>query len=547
MDAARPAPARILTLLLLAALPVFFIFLNANSIWDANEAFYVETPRQMILSGDYVTPVFNDTPRLNKPVLSYWIVAGLYHVFGVSVGVERLGIAMGALGIVLAGFLLGRALRSHLTGLLAALIMATAPRMVMFSRRIFIDIYITLFMALALACFVLAERDPAHRRRWLLAMYVAIGLGVLTKGPVALVIPVIVAAVWFTIERRWSDIRRLSLGAGLLIVAAIVLPWYAALVLRHGWEPVSTFLLGENLERYTTSMAPGDRSFGYYLPVLFGDLFPWAPLLVVPIASAWRRVQPGEDATHGSIRRLLWLWIIVFTVVFSFSETKQDLYIFPTGPAAAALIADALVASHFARAGRGVRVMLAIVLLLCLACAPLIVWLFGSGYYELPGARLVAALIGAGALVSLVALLARQGHIAIAGLAATFVAFNYVFVVRVLPGMERIKPVVPLAEVLAARARPSAEIGSYNLMLPSLVYYSGRPVRVLNSQAEALDFYRDPRGAWAIMGEDDFDQLRAQLTGICVAARRPLFDAKLRDVLDERPPADVLLVTNQCQ
>src|SRR2546426_10229250 len=72
-------------ILLLLALPVFFIFLGANSIWDANEAFYVETPRQMVHTGDYITPTFNGQKRLNKPVLSYWIVAGLYRTFGESV------------------------------------------------------------------------------------------------------------------------------------------------------------------------------------------------------------------------------------------------------------------------------------------------------------------------------------------------------------------------------------------------------------------------------------------------------------------------------
>ena len=93
----RPVP------LLWIALPVFLIFLGANSIWDANEAFYVETPRQMVLTGDYVTPMFNGAERLNKPVLSYWIVAGLYHLFGISVGVERIAIAIAGLAIVLVG------------------------------------------------------------------------------------------------------------------------------------------------------------------------------------------------------------------------------------------------------------------------------------------------------------------------------------------------------------------------------------------------------------------------------------------------------------
>jgi 4-amino-4-deoxy-L-arabinose transferase-like glycosyltransferase len=61
---------------------VFFVGLGANSIWDANEAFYVETPRQMVITGDYVSPAFGGEPRFNKPVLSYWLVAAAYHVMG---------------------------------------------------------------------------------------------------------------------------------------------------------------------------------------------------------------------------------------------------------------------------------------------------------------------------------------------------------------------------------------------------------------------------------------------------------------------------------
>src|SRR3712207_5560260 len=93
-------------LLALAILP-YFIGLGDSSIWDANEAFYVETPRKMMERGDYVFPTFNYEPRVNKPVLSYWIVAALYKLFGVSVGVQRLGIAGGGMLIIAAALVLG--------------------------------------------------------------------------------------------------------------------------------------------------------------------------------------------------------------------------------------------------------------------------------------------------------------------------------------------------------------------------------------------------------------------------------------------------------
>ena len=94
-------------LLFLAILP-YFVDLDGSSIWDANEAFYVETPREMIERGDYIAPTFNYLPRFNKPVLSYWIVAGFYKLFGVSVGVQRLPIALGAVVLILTAFAAAR-------------------------------------------------------------------------------------------------------------------------------------------------------------------------------------------------------------------------------------------------------------------------------------------------------------------------------------------------------------------------------------------------------------------------------------------------------
>ena len=162
----------------------YFVDLGGSAIWDANEAFYVETPREMIERGDYVSPTFNYEPRLNKPVLSYWIVAGFYHA------VRRVGRRAapadrarrarhdpdGVLPRPRSGPTAARldgairdADRATEAALWAALGLAVTPRLLMFARRIFIDIYISMFMALTLLFFALAERYPARRRLFLRA------------------------------------------------------------------------------------------------------------------------------------------------------------------------------------------------------------------------------------------------------------------------------------------------------------------------------------------------------------------------------------------
>jgi 4-amino-4-deoxy-L-arabinose transferase-like glycosyltransferase len=545
----RPVP---LIVLLLVALPVLFLWLGANSIWDANEAFYVETPRQMVLSGDYVTPSFNGTDRFNKPVLSYWVVAALYQAFGVSVAVERLGIAIGALGIVLAALLIGRAIRSPGAGVLAALCVVTAPRFVFWSRRIFIDIYVTCFMALTLALFVLAERDPARRRLWLLLTYVAIGLGVLTKGPVALVLPAAVLFVWLAAERRLGDLRRMLLVPGILIVAAIVAPWYVALYLQHGWEHIVSFFVGENIGRFTEAMVPEGRGITFYVPVLLTDLFPWAPLVLVPLVAigqaVWKGPRPGEPATDA-IRRLLWWWVVVIVGGFSLSETKQDLYIFPVVPAVGALVADALLAGD-REPSRGATgwILIVVGVLTCLIAAA-IYGFFGplGGDWRLAGASASAVVLGLTGVATMVFAWRGRRLTAAAALAAGFAAFNYVLVGVVAPDLERFKPTPAVAAVFVERASPGARLAHFEKSLPSLVYYARRPVEQLPTFEAAAGALAGEAEIWILVSEERAAALRARVPSSCTALRHSIFDLTPRQLLDGRPPPAVELLTNRCR
>lgn len=525
---------------------MLFVALGANSIWDANEAFYVETPRQMVLTGDYVSPTFNDAPRHNKPVLSYWIVAGLYQLFGISVGVERLGIALGALGIVGVTFLLARALgASQATAWWAALIVVTAPRFVMFSRRIFIDIYITLFMAAALACLAQAVRHPERRTRWLLCMWVSLGLGALTKGPVALVLPAAVLIAWLMVERRLGLLRQLMLVPGALIVLAILAPWGIAMHAAHGPGPLLEFIGVENLDRFAESVS-GSRPFWFFLPVLFGDLFPWAPLALIPIVwTGWRGRLPVEDTDGAGVRRLLWCWVVVIVGAFSLSASKQDLYIFPVMPAVAVLVADALAKAASAPWRRVAHGLLAGIGVACAMLGVGGILVLDEGYYALRGITVAGAIVAAAGLAVFGAAIRGRVEWAMGLLAVGFIGFNYVFVSVVLPDAERLKPIPPIAATFKARAAPGARLGGYGTMLPSLVFYAGQPVREQPDLDQAVNFMTEPGDAWMIVEREEWDLLRARVPDLCVAERRHLFgfNEKAADIIRGIPPPELLLVT----
>lgn len=523
--------------LLLASAILLFVDLGGSSIWDANEAFYVETPRQMVLTGDYVSPSFNGNPRFNKPVLNYWIVAGFYKVFGVSVFSERLAIAFGALMLVGATFVIGRTLGGDGAGTLAALIVASAPRVMLWSRRIFIDIYFTSFLSVALMAYVLARARPEHRRRWLVLMYVAIGLATLTKGPVALLLPGLILAIELVAARRLSDLKHLMLPVGLLIVVAIVAPWYVVVYERHGWDKIYEFFIKENVGRYTETVGLQHRPAYFYVPVLLTDLLPWALFLPAAVWAAWR--------ARDEQLRLLLVWIAVFVAVFSFSSTKQDLYIFPIVPAVAALIACVLTTADGAGVPVGVQRWLrggaAVTAVELVLVGGLAVWVSAitKTVPNLAQAAGVGAVLMVGGVVAaLVAFRARLTTLVVV-LAVTAVTANWLLVTTVMRPFEQFKPSPPMSEWLRTHAAPTVEIVHYKKTLESMTFYLGRPVTWLfdiEAMTRAID---RSVSLYVVLQPLEYEELRRSTTAtLCVIDRRtlPVFDAKVSEMLSGKLP-----------
>jgi 4-amino-4-deoxy-L-arabinose transferase-like glycosyltransferase len=549
----------VLSLLLALAICPYFIDLGGSSIWDANEAFYVETPREMMEKGDYVTPSFNYEPRLNKPILSYWIVAGFYHLFGVSVGVQRVPIAIGGLVLIATAFFLAWAARPLPDGepdadgsrlesaLWAAAGLAVTPRLLMFARRIFIDIYISVFMALTLLFFALSERYPERRRLFLLLMYVAVGLGVLTKGPIAVVLPGAVFALYLLLRRELRRIPSLMIPSGIVIVVAIVAPWCVALYLRHGWQPLADFIMGENIVRYAAGIGvQSERGPFFYIPVLLSDAFPWSIFLFAAAVAWWsdRRVAHPPDDRSRRVILLLWLWIAVIVLFFTASVAKQDLYIFPVVPAVAALAA-----LTFARGLTStIRWIAAAIGAIVAIAGGGVLYLLGPGsVYVLEGASAMGTVAVVGGLTVTALAVINRRHPALVAILATFVVLEWIFVLRVLPGFERYKPVPGFAATLRPRLEPDDVLLTYDEALPSLVFYLRRHVDSLFLPVEVFERFRPGRTVYAVMSPENYREIRDRIgVPTCIIDRRPTFDVKLKNMLGRESLPELLLITNRC-
>jgi 4-amino-4-deoxy-L-arabinose transferase-like glycosyltransferase len=552
---------RILAALLLVSSAAYFIGLGASSLWDANEAFYAETPREMMEAGDYLNPSFNYLPRFNKPPLSYWIVALSYSVMGVSETAERIPMAVAAVIMIATAFLLGRLVGWTGGGLIAALVLATTPRFLMFARRIMIDVYLAMFMGLCLLFFALAEARPAHRRKFLMLMFVAIGLGALTKGPVAIGLPALAFGAYLVTTRRIRTYLTADLLLGAAIVLAIVAPYYVALYQQHGWRYIEMFFVGENVGRFLEPMGGTPRrNIFFYVPVLFGDMYPWSLFLPAAVWLLLKRdrtgsLQTGDGAPRSrsgepNLIRLLIAWIATFVVFFSFSQNKQDLYILPTVPATAALI-GALLGPVFlggAVPGGWIRKTMVLVAGAQVAAGIVALRLFawGEPSYRLAGADAVGicAIAGGGAALWLTA--RRREFAALAAVAGALVVMNWVFVLRVLPDFERYKPVRPFAALVAREAPLDAIVGSYRFAVPSLAYYTRRHIRELNERQDLIEAFSAGKPAYFVITRQDYEQVKASLPGeTYVRAQAPNFDVKFENVLDRDAPPMMLLVSNR--
>jgi 4-amino-4-deoxy-L-arabinose transferase-like glycosyltransferase len=557
----------VLVLALAAAILPYFVGLGATSIVDANEAYYAETPREMLEAGDCLNPAFNYEPRFNKPPLSYWVVAFFYRMFGVSLWSARLPIALGAMVILATAFVLGRVAFSTEAGLIAALTLATSPRLLLFSRRIIIDIYTAMFCGLALLFFVLAEFRPTRRRLWVILMYASVGLGVLTKGPVAAILPALAFAAYLVLAGRLSALRRLMLPLGMLIVAAVVVPYYAALYAQHGWTYISSFIFTENIGRFAEGAGAPNRGVWFYLPVVLADLyFPWSLLLPVALALVpWRSVvAPWSQRRQvggagplpaappvGHLRLLLAVWVIVITAFFSLSRAQQDLYVLPFVAGAAPLVGGLLhrwVTGSASRAVMRVSASAMLVMSLILgALGVLAIWALGNAArsFHLAGAAAAGAVLAAGAVVSACSTARRVRFAAFTVLAASLVCAHWIVVLRALPDFERYKHVPQLSRVIHERGARDADVCTYRLATPSLVFLHRRHVFLVEEEEALRQLMQAKPALYCMMREVDYEAVKSTLGVETMAiAEVAVAPSQWRAYLDRTPLRQVVLVTN---
>ena len=344
------------------ACAALLLFLGGRGLNEPDEGRYAEIGREMAASSNWLVPHLNGIPHFQKPPLLYWATAASIRGFGVNEWAVRLPSALAALGVVACTYFIGTLLFGKRTGIAAALILLSMLGFFVTARLLTPDMLMTFWITAAITCLVKAERTGS--RNWGWWFFVAMGLGFLTKGPMAFVVPISAALAWRYSLRKSERPLRLPWLGGVGLMLAIGLSWFIVLSL-HDRDLFAYFAGDELVKRFASKGHGRSKPFWFFFWVLPAAVFPWTFFLLIMLAGKvrrWReswRLRPEQALLAG--------WVLIPLLVLSCSGSKLPTYILPLLPALALAI------GHWTRTRENHRLWNAAVVtsLLSLAIIPL--------------------------------------------------------------------------------------------------------------------------------------------------------------------------------
>ncbi len=332
----QAAPGPVMLLMLLAAFSLaWFMAIGERDLIRPDEGRYAEISREMVASGDWLTPRLNDFKYFEKPALQYWATAAAFTLFGITEWTARLWTALTGFAGVLLVWFTGMRLYGRAAGLAAAAITGSSLLYVFMGHFNTLDMGLSGFLTLSLCAFLLAQsdaQDDAGRRRWMWTAWTGAALAMLSKGLVGLVIPAGALVFYLLWQLDWRMIKRLQLLSGTALLLAITAPWLVAVSLENR-EFFHFFFIYEHFERFLSKVHGRYEPPWYFIPVLLAGMLPWT-LSLLP--ALWRAVR--RQSGHFQPGRFLIAWSAFIFLFFSASGSKLPSYLLPMVPALALLI-----------------------------------------------------------------------------------------------------------------------------------------------------------------------------------------------------------------
>ena len=312
----------ILPLVLYALLP------SVTPLMEPDEGRYSAIPSEMNATGDYVTPRLKGAVYFEKPPLCYWATAVAFLAFGENEFSARLFAALCAWGCILLVYRMGLFFHDVKTGLYGAAVLATFLYHAAIGRINILDMPLALFVCLAIWSGFRYLAGSGRQKIKIYQIYFFCALAFLAKGLIGIVFPFGVLIVWLLFSRRWRDCLGLFSPVGILIFAAVTMPWLI-LVQKANPDFFRFFFIQEHILRYATRMHDRYQPFYFYLPIILAGTLPWCAFLPEAMRGFWKK---REIYFIGQEKRFLLSWIGLILLFFSISSSKLIPYIAPIFP-----------------------------------------------------------------------------------------------------------------------------------------------------------------------------------------------------------------------
>jgi 4-amino-4-deoxy-L-arabinose transferase-like glycosyltransferase len=483
-------------LLPVLVLTIFFAFFRLGSVtlFDVDEAVFSEATKEMVESGDWITPTYNGENRYDKPILFYWLMAGSYTIFGINEFGARFPSAVAACLLIYSLFFFTKHFQDETTALYAAISCVLSLSFFVYSHAAVTDMTLTLFISLSLFSFYFSvagsEKNKGKDTLYSYGFYLFSALAFLTKGLIGIVFPFGIALIYMIATEKLTGIKKVFRFKGLILFILISAPWYLAQFSINGQEFFDQFIMKHHFKRYVGVISGHKGPFYYYIPVLLVGLFPWIAYLPAGIKHALK------EKDRFSLFALLWVTFLF--VFFSLSTTKLPNYILPVIPAASLLIASGMKVqdkrwrqfSHF--------FMAAMALLISAAFLISRQYLIKFGIDDFEWLYLLAAIPAGIVVLSVYSASTKKGFNIV--LAVLMILFLSVLSIKVLPIISQYLQGTLYKYSLYAKEKlsPDENIFVYGINNPSIVFYSGHKVIPLKGKNDLITLLNNRNHALVI-------------------------------------------------
>lgn len=317
------------------------LFLAGNelaAVTDTAESNYALTAKEMVLSGDWMSPRIYGHYWYDKPIFFYWELALSFADFGFNEFAARLPSAVFGVASVLYTFWFSSKVYDRKTGWTAALILGTSLEFWLLSKAVVTDAALFFFMSVSIASFYLGYRED---RKYYFLCYAAAALAVLTKGPIGLALPGLSAILFLLWRRDLREMLHVRLISGMVLFLLLCAPWYIYMTVYHGTDFLLNFFGVHNYLRATVAEHQSTAHWWFYIAMYFAGFFPWSFFMLPALFRKWKE-HGLSFARADTATQFLLVWGVTVLLVFQLIATKYTTYTFPSLFAFAILTAKLL-------------------------------------------------------------------------------------------------------------------------------------------------------------------------------------------------------------